>query len=252
MSLRDDQRITATVYYAARTLAQARTEPASPRRIATALAAGVRPISLDLASFSAVAATWLLVVEGGAVTWEAWKQLFMVGLSQVQQSTLDMDALANASAPLLRMLVTPAVVVLLVTLLGAAAQGALSLRSSVRVSVAPTRTWRTLWLVVKACVITMAFASIANTAMRAVVASPSGDLGYAVRVLTEMADLAASRFGVALALLVIADLIVERVLWRHSLQMTRDELRRELRDTEGDPNVRNEGQRRQRSVKLGA
>lgn len=234
-----------------RALSDAPTEPASPQRLAEALRAGVRPISRDAVSFAVVAsAGWLLALSLGSFG-DAWKRLLAGALEASSQEKLDHAALSEPIQALLWSLLPMAALVLVVTLLAWAAQGGLAFRSRsarARIRLRPMRGVRTTWLAVKALVMVMAFASIAHHALRAIVTTPTADLPFAIRTLERLSLLAASRLGIALALLVIADLVVQRLLWRESLRMTREELRRELRESEADPGLRGEQRRQHRSA----
>lgn len=234
-----------------RALSDAPTEPASPHRLAEALRAGVRPISRDAVSFAVVAsAAWLLALSLASFG-DAWKRLLAGAIEASSQETFDHAVLSAPIQGLLWSLLPLAVLVLVATLLAWAAQGGIAFRSRsarTRFRVRPMRGLRTLWLVVKALVMAMAFASIAHHALRAIVTTPTADLGFAMRTLERLSLLAASRLGIALALLVIADLLVQRFLWRESVRMTREELRRELREAEVDPSLRGEQRRQHRSA----
>lgn len=230
-----------------RALSDAPTEPASPRRLADALRAGLRPVSRDAVSFAVVAsAGWLLALSMPSFG-EAWTRLLTNVIQASSRSDLDLATLLTQVQALFQSLLPLVVLVLVMTLLAWAAQGGLELRSRSareRIRMRPMRGLRTLWLAVKALVMVMAFASIAHHALRAIVTTPTADIGFAMRTLDRLSLLAASRLGVALSLLVVADLLVQRLLWREGLRMTREELRRELRETEADPSLRGE-QRRQ-------
>jgi len=239
------------VYYAARTLGQPRTEPASPRRLAAALAAGIRPVSHDLTALTVTAAAWFLIARSISDWWGAWRQLLLDSVSATGGSVVHIAPLMRDVSAIVLMLLPVGAVIVVVTLTAWGVQGGLRFRSRAqRVSVEQSPWLRTCWLVVKALVIAMALASIVNASLRAVLASSSAELEYAVRVLRGLMDLGRSRMGTALALLVIGDVIVARLLWRRSLRMTRDELRRELRETEGDRTLRDEGRRRQHATAL--
>jgi flagellar biosynthesis protein FlhB len=228
-------------------LAQARTEPASPRRIADALAAGTRPISHDVTALFTVLAAGLVISQSALGWWQQWREIWMSAIEQIGQSSSRLDSLRTAVGVLLVQLLAPATAIVVVAVLAAASQGAMSFRSRSTLTFSVQRSpWlRSAWMLVKALVIVMALLSIVNASLRAVLSTATSDLSYSIRTLERLCSLSTSRLGIALALLVIADVIVERALWRHSLRMTRDELRRELRDIEGDPLVREERRRRQ-------
>jgi flagellar biosynthesis protein FlhB len=75
-------------------------------------------------------------------------------------------------------------------------------------------------------------------------ASGSAALAAAGPLLTPLA----LRLALAVAALGAADLVVERARWRKALRMTRDEVRRERREDEGDPAPRAERRRRHRAL----
>lgn len=183
--------------------------------------------------------------------WNGWRALLDHSIAAIARPDFRMQPLIREAAELVSTLAPLALSIFVVTLLAWGVQGGLRFRSRAqrqRVSVRRSPWLRTGWMCVKACVIAMTLASVVHASLRAVLASATADVGYAMRVVGAMAELGASRAGVSLALLVIADVIVERVLWRRGLRMTRDELRREIRDTESDRTLRDEGRRRQQKV----
>lgn len=189
--------------------------------------------------------------------WHAWKALLTNVLSAVAQPKSSLqalwDSLWQAAWELVASLASIALVIGMASLLVWTAQGGLGLRSraqQARVHVQSVAGLRVAWLMAKALVIAMACASVVHHGLRAMMATVTADLGYAQRVMEALVQLSASRVGVVLALLVVADVIVARQLWRRSLRMTREEVRRELRDTEGDSAIRGERTQRQRETAL--
>lgn len=204
-------------------------------------------------AYAAVVAAWFVVAQQAPELWRQWRLLVTRALTEVSQPNPAVNALLDQAASVWMLLIAPLLTIVVVTLLAWAAQGAVGIRS--RTSRAQLSlhdvTWlRTAWRVVKVLVVLMAVASVANASLRAIVSTATADLGYALRSLSAIASLGASRFGIALALLVIADLLVARLLWRRSLRMTRDELQRELRETHGDPTLRAERRHRQQVTAL--
>lgn len=204
----------------------------------------------------ALTAAWL-----GLSAWlpsfgQTWTRALSKAIEDSGRSMLD-DTLLTASiagvkGPLVAL--SPLLgLIALASLLGWLVQGGLRFRSrtaAARVRTSSTAGLRTLWLCVKAIVLAAAVASVTHHGLRAMVSTPTADLGYTLRVLSAMTELLLSRVGVALFLLMVADVIVQRFLWRQSLRMTRDELKRELRETEGDPTLRAERRGRQRQTAM--
>jgi flagellar biosynthesis protein FlhB len=216
----------------------------------------VRPISRDAVALLAVGAAWWSVSALAPSFLQSWRQGLSATLTATGAATWSdarmIGALDNTRGWLLAALPVLGAI-LLATLVAWLAQGALRFRSRTaasRVQTTSTAGLATLWSCVKGLVMAAAFASVAQPALRAMVATPTSDLAYSQRLLSAAIDTIASRIGLVLGLLVIADLIVQRLLWRRGLRMTRDELKRELRETDGDPTMRAERRGRQRQTAL--
>jgi type III secretion protein U len=112
----------------------------------------------------------------------------------------------------------------------------------------PGQAARTALSIVKAAVLLLLLAGWWRGAARALVALPRavapGALAAALPLLAGLA----LRLAAALALLGAADLALERRRLRRSLRMTREEVRREVREDEGDPAHRAERRRLHRAI----
>ncbi len=216
----------------------------------------MRPISRDLAALASVIAAWWALSAWLPTFWQVWKGSLLGAITKSGAETLGAADAITAIGGLKDWMLGLLPVLAAITsasLLAWIGQGALRFRSRAdvdRVHVESTAGLATLWSGAKLVVIAAAFASLTHHALRAVASTPTADLAYSLRVLSAIVDALASRLGIVLGLMVIADLIVQRLLWRRSLRMTREELKRELRETEGDPVLRAERSGRQRQTAL--
>jgi flagellar biosynthetic protein FlhB len=243
----------------AETPQQERTEEPTPHRRKEAREQGQVALSQDLvAALSLAAAAGALVLGGGALARDAGILLRAAvdGAPELARSDLDVSAwgtLVAASARPIAMQTALVMSVLLVAGLGAAyaqvgfqvTPKALELNFE---RLSPASGWkrltgsrsaaRTLLAAVKIALVGGAAGWMAWSRVASLAAITSAPLGI---VLTGVGDFLVHVVGAALGtfvLLAVLDTLYQR--WQHTrdLRMTREELKQELKNTDGDPRIR--------------
>jgi type III secretion protein U len=239
-----------------------RTEQPTPRRLREARRRGEVARSADLGAAAALAGGLAgLAVQGRGIA-EALARSLRAALSGATAGADPAALLRDAAALVLRLALPPAGCALGAALLAGALQtgwclapGALEPRlerldplRGLRRLLSPGQAARAALGVAKAGVLLTVLATWAPAAAGAVaslpLASAPGALSAALPLLAGLAV----RLAAALAVLGVVDLGLERRRLARSLRMTRDEVRRELREDEGDPSHRAERRRAHRAV----
>jgi flagellar biosynthesis protein FlhB len=234
----------------------ARTEAPTPRRLREARRRGEVARSADLGAAAALAGGLLaLALLGPGIASDLARALRAAVAAPAAPPPA--DALRGAAVLVLRLAVPPAACAAACAVLAGAVQTGFAfsaeaarprlarldpLRGLARL-VDPAQAARTALAVVKAAVLVLLLAGWWRGAARAVVALPRAAAPGALAAALPLLAGLGLRLAAALALLGAAELALEARRVRRALRMTRDEVRRELREDEGDPAHRAERRR---------
>jgi flagellar biosynthesis protein FlhB len=237
------------------------TEDPTPRRLAEARRRGQVAVSRELTSAAALmAAVAVLAVDAPAVVARVVAAL-RAGLGAAVAGGAPSEALGAGSSLGLRMLAPALAAIIVVTVVVGLAQTRGLVTAPARVDLgrlASADPWRRLFdgRAARECALGLLkialVAAVAWLALRPLVGAVVGLTGTAAPRLLAILGATAERLAVRLAAAAVVLGVVDAVLVarRHtqSLRMTRDELKRDLKETEGDPTHRGERQRLHREV----
>ena len=239
-----------------------RTEQPTPRRLREARRRGEVARSADLGAAAALAGGLAgLAVLGRGIA-EALARSLRAALSGAAAGGDPAALLRDAAALVLRLALAPAGCALGAALLAGALQtgwcfspGALQPRlerldplRGLRRLVSAGAAARAALGVAKAGVLLAVLATWAPAAAGAIASLPRASAPGALSAALPIVAGLALRLAASLAVLGVVDLALERRRLARSLRMTRDEVRRELREDEGDPSHRAERRRAHRAL----
>ncbi|HSZ84076.1 MAG TPA: EscU/YscU/HrcU family type III secretion system export apparatus switch protein [Polyangia bacterium] len=237
------------------------TEDPTPRRLAEARRRGQVAVSRELTSAAAlVAAVAVLAVDAPAVVARVVAAL-RAGLGAAVAGGAPSQALGAASSLGLRMLAPALVAIIVATVVVGLAQTRGLVTAPARPALgrlAPADAWRRLFdgRAARQCALGLLkialVAAVAWLALRPLVGAVVGLPGTVAPRLLAILGATAERLAVRLAAAALVLGVVDAVLVarRHSqsLRMTRDEVRRDLKESQGDPARRRERQRLHREI----
>jgi flagellar biosynthesis protein FlhB len=235
------------------------TEEPTPRRLEEARRKGEVAFSRELGSAAGLAAAVVVLAADAPAALARWVEVLRATLGAAVTGTAGAGALAStAVSAAVRTLAPPLTAVVLVTLLLGLAQTRGLVLAPVRVDLRRLGGWRRLFggqaalsallsLVKVALIGALAWVTLRPVLgpVVALVGMPAARLLAAIGALTE-------RLAVRLALAGLAFGAVELLLaarrHRRSLRMTREEVKRDYKEAEGDPAHRGERQRLHREL----
>ena len=237
------------------------TEEPTPRRLAEARRCGQVGVSRELASAAAlVAAVAVLAVDAPSAVARVVAAL-RAGLGAAVAGGAPSEALGAASSLGIRVLAPALVAVVVVTVVVGLAQTRGLVTAPARVGLGRTAsadTWRRLFdgRTARACALGLLkvalVAAVAWLALRplvgAVVGLPGTPAPRLLAILGTTTERLAVRLSAAALVLGVGDAVLVARRHRRSLRMTRDEVRRDLTETEGDPAQRGERRRLHREI----
>ncbi len=240
----------------------ARSEQPTPRRLREARGRGEVARSADLCAAAALAAGLAALAVTGRELAAALSRAIEAAATSATAPPDAAGTVRDALALVLRLSLPPAAC----ALAGAALAGALQTGFAVSAEAvrprleridplrglrrlcAPQQLWRAALATAKAGVLLALLWSWASGATRALSALPAATAGGALAGALPLLGSLALRLAGALAVLGLADLALDRRRLRRALMMTRDEVRREAREEEGDPAHRAERRRVHRAL----
>lgn len=240
----------------------ARTEPPTPRRLREARRRGEVARSAELGAAAALAGGVVgLALLGGEIVSDLGRAV-RAALAPGAWAADPAAALRDGGALVLRLAVPPAACAACAAALAGAVQtgfsfsleaarprlGRLALGRGLARLVSADEAGRAALSVVRAAVLVLVLAGWWRGAARALVALPRAAAPAALAGALPLLGALALRLAAALALVGAASLALERRRLHRALRMTRDEVRREVREDEGDPAHRAERRRAHRAL----
>ena len=234
------------------------TEQPTPRRLAEARRRGQLAVSRELASAAAlVAAVAVLAVDAPALVARVVAAL-RAQLGAAVAGAAPSQALGAASALGIRLLAPALIAVVVVTVVVGLAQTRGLVTAPARAGLASADGWRRVFdgRAARACAVGLfevaLVAAVAWLALRplvgAVVGLPGTAASRLLAILGTTTERLAARLAAAALVLGVVDAALVARRHRQALRMTRDEVRRDLKEAEGDPAHRGERRRLHREI----
>jgi type III secretion protein U len=243
-------------------MSESRTEQPTPRRLREARRRGQVARSTELSGAAAFAGGLAALVVTGPATARELARLLAAGLASAPAAAVDPGTLVRAAAgAVLRLTLPIAAAALAAGAIAAALQAGLGasleplrprleridpFRGIARL-LSPAQLVRALLGLAKAAALVLVLWTWFREAAAGLGELPRAGAPAALRAGSVLLELAL-RLAAALVVFGVLDLALARRAHRRALRMTREEVRRELKEDEGDPSRRAERRRRHRAL----